>query len=215
MKIALAGASGMVGSYCLQQLLAHPQVSAVISIGRKALPVQHAKLQQVMLSHTGRLEQPVVADAFLCSIGTTAKKTADKAAYEAIDRHLPVHLATVLQQQGCHRVAIVTAMGANAQSGIFYSRIKGLVEEDLQQLGLQSLCILRPSIIDGPRQESRPGEQLALKMMKFFAFIMPASYRPVHANVIARALVQCGLHAPAGRFTYLSHQLTAVAAGQF
>lgn len=215
MRIALAGASGMVGSYCLQQLLAHPQVSGVICIGRKALPVQHAKLQQVLLSPAGRLEQPVAADAFLCSIGTTAKKTADKSAYEAIDRGLPVHLATELQRQGCQRVAIVTAMGANPQSGIFYNRIKGLVEEDLKQLTLQSLCILRPSIIDGPRQESRPGEQLALKLMKFFAPVIPAPYRAVHAHTIAQALVQCGLHAPAGQFTYLSHQLAAVAAGQF
>ncbi|MCU0334156.1 MAG: hypothetical protein MUF62_03790 [Chitinophagaceae bacterium] len=215
MRIALAGASGLVGGYCLQHLLQAQEVSAVISIGRKPLPVQHAKLQQVQLSAAGKLEQPVQADAFLCSIGTTAKKTADKGAYEAIDRHLPVHLATVLQQQGCHRVAIVTALGANAQSGIFYNRVKGLVEEDLQQLGLQSLCILRPSIIDGPRQESRPGEQLALKVMKFFAFIIPASYRAVHADVIARALVQCGLHAPTGQFTYLSPQLPAVAEGRF
>ncbi len=215
MRIALAGASGMVGRYCLQHLLAHPQVSAVVCMGRKALPIQHAKLQQLLLSANGQLEQPVAADAFLCSIGTTAKKTTDKATYESIDRGLPVHLATELQRQGCQRVAIVTAMGANPHSGIFYNRIKGLVEEDLKQLKLQSLCILRPSIIDGPRQESRPGEQIALKLMKFFAPVIPAPYRPIHADTISQALVQCGLHAPAGQFTYLSHQLSAVAAGQF
>lgn len=209
MKVAIAGASGLTGSLTLQLLLEHPQVEQVIAIGRSPLQVMHPRLQQVLLQQQ-KLTTPVAADAFICCLGTTIKKAGSKKSFEAVDRELPVHLATQLRQQGCHTAAIVSAMGANSHSMIFYNRVKGLMEEDLQQAGFESLHILRPSLIDGERQEHRTMEKWAIGFARFTRPLMIGplkTYRSIPASSIAKGLVHCITHAQPGIHVYPSLQI--------
>jgi uncharacterized protein YbjT (DUF2867 family) len=214
MKVAIAGASGLTGSHTLQLLLEHPQVEQVIAIGRSPLQLMHPRLQQVLLQQQ-KLTTPVVADAFICCLGTTIKKAGSKEAFEAIDHHLPVHIATQLQQQGCRTAAVVSAMGANAHSMIFYNRVKGLMEADLQLAGFDSLHILRPSMIDGERKEHRAMEKWALKFARATRPLMIGpmkTYRSIHAATIAKGLVYCITHPEPGIHIYPSLQIEEIAA---
>jgi uncharacterized protein YbjT (DUF2867 family) len=214
MKVAIAGASGLTGSHTLQLLLEHPQVTQVIAIGRTPLQVMHPRLQQVMLQQQ-KLTTPVSADAFICSLGTTIKKAGSKEVFEAIDRHLPVHLAKTLQQQGCKIAVVVSAMGANKHSIIFYNRVKGTMEEDMQQTGFDSLYLLRPSFIDGERQEYRAMENWGLKMFRALRPLMIGpmkSYRSIHASTIALGLVHCITRSEPGIHIYPSSQIEEIAA---
>jgi uncharacterized protein YbjT (DUF2867 family) len=214
MRVAIAGASGLTGSHTLQLLLVHPQVEQVIAIGRSPLQLMHPRLQQVLLQQQ-KLTTPVSADAFICCLGTTIRKAGSKPAFEAIDRHLPVHLATQLQQQGCRTAAVVSAMGASSNSLFFYNRVKGLMEDDLQQAGFHSLHILRPSIIDGDRQEHRKMEKWALKFARATRPLMIGpmkTYRSIHAATIAKGLVYCITHPEPGIHIYPSLQIEEIAA---
>jgi uncharacterized protein YbjT (DUF2867 family) len=210
-SIAIAGATGLTGRLCLEALLAHPQVGSVTALGRRATGLAHPKLREVGLAN-GRPAEPVAADAFICCLGTTIKKAGSQAAFVAIDRDLPLSLARALKEGGCEVAALVSAMGADSTSSIFYNRTKGETEEGLKALGLRSLTILRPSIIDGPRGESRPGERLALRAMNALSFLMQgplAPYRPIHARHIAGALVRAVLATQPGVQTLLSNKIEA------
>jgi len=209
MIVALAGASGLTGGFCLEYLLQDTKISKVISIGRKPLQIIHPKLEQVLLVEN-KLHTPIKADAFISCLGTTIKKAGSKAVMESIDRILPVHIAQQLFMNGCKTVAIVSAMGANATSAIFYNRLKGQTENDLLEIGFEALHILRPSIIDGNRIENRKGEHFFLKVIKFMHPIMVGGfrhYKAIEASTIAQALVHC-IHLPAkGHFAYLSDDI--------
>jgi uncharacterized protein YbjT (DUF2867 family) len=213
MKVAIAGASGLTGSLCLEALLQHPEVDQVVAIVRRPLQRMHPKLQQVLLSG-GELKESIVADAFISCLGTTIRKAGSREAFEAVDRHLPVQIARQLQRHGCQVVAVVSAMGASAHSRFFYNRVKGAMEDDLQQTGFASLSILRPSIIDGQRQESRPAERMALALARAISPLMGGKlrhYRAIEARTIARALVTCIIQRRTGQFTYLSGDIETLA----
>ena len=213
MKVAIAGASGLTGSLCLEALLQHPEVDQVVAIVRRPLQRMHPKLQQVLLSG-GELKESIVADAFISCLGTTIRKAGSREAFEAVDRHLPVQIARQLQRHGCQVVAVVSAMGAFAHSRFFYNRVKGAMEDDLQQTGFASLSILRPSIIDGQRQESRPAERMALALARAIRPLMGGKlrhYRAIEARTIARALVTCIIQRRTGQFTYLSGDIETLA----
>jgi uncharacterized protein YbjT (DUF2867 family) len=214
MIVAIAGASGLTGSLCLSLLLQHPQVTQVVAIGRKKLPVEDPKLQQVLLQN-GQLNTPVVADAFISCIGTTIKKAGSKQAFEATDRHLPVHIAQMLYQQGhCKKAAIVSSMGTAENSLVFYSRVKALMEADFKKIGFEALHILRPSIIDGTRNESRPMERFWLMLTRACHPLMVGTlrhFRAIKATTIAAVLVQCILAETTGTFIYLSGTIQQMA----
>ncbi|MCU0394323.1 MAG: NAD(P)H-binding protein [Chitinophagaceae bacterium] len=213
MKVAIAGASGLTGSLCLEALLQHPEVDQVVAIVRRPLQRMHPKLQQVLLSG-GELKESIVADAFISCLGTTIRKAGSREAFEAVDRHLPVQIARQLQRHGCQVVAVVSAMGASAHSRFFYNRVKGAMEDDLQQTGFASLSILRPSIIDGQRQESRPAERMALALARAISPLMGGKlrhYRAIEARTIAKALVTCVIQRRTGQFTYLSGDIETLA----
>lgn len=204
MKVAIAGTTGLTGSLSLQLLLEHPSVSAVISIGRRKTGIQHSKLSEVLLED-GLLKQTLNADAFISCLGTTIKKAGSQQAFRAIDHDLPLHLASVLHSNGCKTAAIVSAVGANAKSSVFYLRTKGEVEEAMKKIGFDSLSFLRPSFIAGPREERRGMELFMTGFMKLAGPLMFGGlkkYRAASANSIAEKLVQCIIDKKEGTDVY-------------
>lgn len=187
MKIVLAGATGLTGGHVLQLLLEDPHVSEVIALGRKSTGVKHAKLKELSLD-----AKNVKADAFLSCLGTTIKKAGSREKFTAIDVELPLRIAKALKKEGCERAAVISAIGANSESSIFYNRAKGEMENGMRELGFKSLSILRPSIIAGDRKEKRAAEKIGLVAMNAAAPMMVGfmrKYRPIEAAAIARAMV--------------------------
>ncbi|MHB8948092.1 MAG: Rossmann-fold NAD(P)-binding domain-containing protein [Rhodoferax sp.] len=133
-----------------------------------------------------------VDDVFI-ALGTTLKVAGSPAAFRALDFEAVVALARVGKELGATKLAVVSAMGANPSSRVFYSRVKGEMEQSVSQLGYPVLVIARPSLLSGDRdalaQAARPAEKLGLLAMTLLKPLIPINYRPVAATQVARALL--------------------------
>jgi uncharacterized protein YbjT (DUF2867 family) len=211
----IAGASGLVGAQLLAQLLADPSVSRLVSLGRRALEATSPKLVQrnvdfASLDVTG-LSSPDVA---FCTLGTTIGKAGSKEAFRAVDHDAVLAFAKAALAAGAQRFVVVTALGANAQSSVFYNRVKGETETDLRALGFESLAIAQPSLLLGDRAESRPAERALIVASRFLGGLLkPIASRPIEALVVARALLAIGRDSPAGNAVYPSSQLQTLGGG--
>lgn len=197
----LAGATGLVGRELLQLLLADARYSAVHCVGRRAPTLHHAKLvaHTVDFANAKQLSSVPACDDVYIALGTTIKVAGSQAAFKAIDHDAVLAIA----QSNLHnqadadaphdlRIGMVSAMGADAQSGVFYNRTKGQTEAAVSALSYASISIARPSMLAGDRdalqQASRPGEQIGLKLMRAASFLIPANYQAIEAADVARAL---------------------------
>jgi uncharacterized protein YbjT (DUF2867 family) len=188
----IAGASGLTGGYLLTQLLDDPEYSTVIAYVRKSSGLTHPKLKEILVDWETLLE-PVAAEDVFCCLGTTIKKAGSQEAFRRVDYDYPLQLAQLQYRGGSQQFLLVSAMGADAKSAIFYSRVKGELENALQSIGYKSLHIFRPSFIAGPRKESRPGEKIGLAIFSLLSplFIGPLKkYAPIQAEHIARAMLR-------------------------
>jgi len=193
-SVLLAGASGLVGRQILQGLLADDSVTAVHSLGRREIDLKHPKLTQHRVDFSKALPAlPRVGEAFL-ALGTTIKVAGSQEAFRAVDFDAVVAVAKAAKAAGATRLGVVSAMGANKRSGIFYNRVKGEMEDALSALGFDTLVIARPSFLAGDRealgQPVRGGEKLALRVSKWLAPLIPANYGSVDANSVARGLLE-------------------------
>jgi uncharacterized protein YbjT (DUF2867 family) len=197
---AVAGASGLVGSLLLDTLLESPRYREVLSLGRRPLSKQHPRLVQRTVDFARLAEEalPPVDDAFCC-LGTTLKKAGSQEAFRAVDHDAVLAFAQATKKAGARRFLVVTALGANPRSRVFYNRVKGEVEEALKGLGFESLVILQPSLLLGDRAESRPGEHVAILASRVLApLLRPLASRPIEARTVARAMLTLALEAPGG-----------------
>jgi len=213
----VAGASGLVGSHLLRLLLENPAYVRVTVLARRELPLAHKKLEQRVLTFD-RLAQiadfPRVHDVFCC-LGTTMKQAGSPEAFRAVDYTYVVELARVAVRHRASQYLVVTALGADPRSRIFYSRVKGETEEALRRLQFEAIQIFRPSWLVGARTKSRPTERVAgiLGRLVAWAFAGPlARYRPIKAEAVARALVRVALEAPRGTHVYQSDEIRRLGA---
>ena len=208
----LAGASGLVGSRVLRLLLEDPAYARVTVLARRELPLAHKKLDQRVVGFD-RLAQiadfPRVHDVFCC-LGTTMKQAGSRAAFRTVDYTYVVELARVAVRHRASQFLVVTALGADPRSRIFYGRVKGEAEEALRRLQFQGIQIFRPSWLVGARAKSRPVERVAglLSPLVAWAFVGPlARYRPIKAEAVARAMVRVAREAPPGTRIYESEEI--------
>jgi uncharacterized protein YbjT (DUF2867 family) len=184
----LAGASGLVGGHLLRLLLDDPRWDRVVSVGRREVDVRHEKLEQRVMQLYAVGGLPLVDDVF-CALGTTIKKAGSQAAFRAVDHDAVVSLAQAARGAGASSFMHVTAMGANRGSRVYYNRVKGETERDVAATGIPTTVAFRPSILDGDRAESRPGEQLGLMVMRALGPVL-GKYRPTRAEDVAAAMVR-------------------------
>lgn len=216
MKIAwLAGASGLVGSFLLRQLLDDPLFGTVVSLGRKSVDISSPKLVQRTVDFASLdlagLPAPGVA---LCALGTTIGKAGSQAAFRAVDHDAVLAFATGALAAGAQSFVVVSSLGANAKSSVFYQRVKGETEADLRALGFASLAIAAPSLLLGDRAESRPAERAAVLAARFCGGLLkPFAARPIEAHVVAKALVAIAREPPLGVKVYPSSQLQTLGGG--
>ncbi|MFL5346829.1 MAG: NAD(P)H-binding protein [Hyalangium sp.] len=205
----VAGASGLVGGFLLESLLESPLYREVCSLGRRALPRQHPKLTQRTVDFA-RLEPealPSSDDAFCC-LGTTIKKAGSQEAFRAVDHDAVLAFAKAAHKAGARRFLLVSSLGADARSRIFYNRVKGEIEDNLQSVGFESLVLLRPSLLLGDRTESRPGERAAVAVTKVLGPLLhPFIGRPIEARTVARAMVALARETTRGVRVALSGEL--------
>lgn len=202
----LAGATGLVGRELLQGLLADDGIAAVHVLGRRPLPLTHPKLTVHVVDFAALPALPRADEVYL-ALGTTIKVAGSQAAFRAVDHDANLAVARAARAAGATRLGLVSAMGADARSGIFYSRVKGELEEALAGLGYEALVIARPSMLAGNRgslgQPERGGEKLALHVSRWLGPLIPRNYRSIQAKDVAGALLR-EVPAARGRMVMLS-----------
>jgi len=220
-RALVAGATGLVGQALVSMLAADPRWSEVHLLVRRAPqphelpadPLGTLRPRVIDFDHLGWLEPfPAVDDVFLC-LGTTMKAAGSREAFRRIDFDLVVGVARFARRHGAHTLAAVSAIGADPASRHFYNRVKGEAERALAALGYASCTLVRPSILDGPRRESRPLERSALLAMKALGRLLPARWRPVAAHDVAVALREAALRGLPGLRIVESDRIRALGAG--
>ncbi|MDH4450978.1 MAG: nucleoside-diphosphate sugar epimerase [Rhodoferax sp.] len=189
----VAGATGLVGRAVLAALLADKRTRTVHSLGRRLLPLTYPKLSQHIVDFAALPALPQIDDVFIC-LGTTIKIAGSQAAFRAVDYDAVLAVARWGRTHGATRLGLVSAMGADATSRMFYNRVKGEVEHAVANLGYPSVNIVRPSLLVGDRgplnQPVRPGEHIGLWVSKLLGPLIPTHYLPVRAEDVAAGLVQ-------------------------
>jgi uncharacterized protein YbjT (DUF2867 family) len=196
--IILAGATGLVGRELLEGLLADPTVAEVRALVRRplALPTrpagQSARLTQQVVDFAALPALPASDEVYL-ALGTTIKVAGSQQAFRAVDFEANLAVARAALAAGVRRAGLVSAMGANARSSVFYNRVKGELEDALAALGFDALVIARPSLLIGDRtalgQPVRPGERQGERLARWLGPLVPRNVRPIPAARVARALL--------------------------
>ncbi|MDE2400093.1 MAG: NAD(P)H-binding protein [Burkholderiales bacterium] len=192
--VLLVGATGLVGQQCLKLLTEDPAVGTVRALVRRPMAIESSKVQ-VRVVNFDRLEQHaewMAADWVVCALGTTRGKAGSKAAFRQVDFDYPLQVAQLAKAQGARHFLLVSAVGANARSRVFYNRVKGELEEAIGGMGFDSVTFAQPSLLAGERAEFRLGERIALKL----GGLMPERLQPVSARQVALGLLNA---AKAGR----------------
>ena len=189
----VAGATGLVGSACLDALLRSSDCTRVTALVRRPLATQHEKLTEMLTAgHHLPALHPMTGGAVFCALGTTIRKAGSQEAFREVDFHYPLRLAQAAREAGASTMAVVSSVGANPTSSNFYLRVKGELEEELKKLHFDALHIFRPSILLGRRDENRPGERVASMFSRAFQWTLVgemAKYRPIPAMDVGNAMV--------------------------
>lgn len=211
----IAGATGLTGQRLLQQLLSDARYTQVHALVRKHAFAPHAKLTEHIIDFAALPKLPKVDDVFCC-LGTTIKVAGSKAAFRIVDFDYVVNMARAAKKSGAQRFMVMSSLGANAKSGVFYSRVKGEMEEALTALGFAELHIFQPSFLVGERAESRLGERFGVAAFKIISPLLfgPArKYRAIKAIDVASAMINAAWFQILGVQVYLSNEIQRMAVG--
>jgi uncharacterized protein YbjT (DUF2867 family) len=200
-KILIAGATGLTGREVLQRLLADSKVEDVLAIGRRS-PPSHPKLKflQIPFSELAGSPQAKTSSkgfsAAISCLGTTLRAAGSREAFKDLDFGANLEFAKFAQKNGVQRFVLLSALGAGKESPFFYSQVKGELESAVKELQFQQLWIVRPGLLIGERQESRPVEFLMQKVSPYldlFLWGKLAKYRSIKAEALAEVLVRLAL----------------------
>jgi uncharacterized protein YbjT (DUF2867 family) len=207
LRLLLVGATGAVGREVLAAALAEPRIERVIAPTRRPLPA-HPRLDNPVVDLAGLpADAPIwKVDAVICTLGTTLKAAGSQEAFAAVDCDLALRVARLARAAGATRHALNSSLGASPQ-GNFYLRTKAEAEDGIRALDYPFCTIVRPSLIDIVRTESRPGERFGLWMSGVLRPLIPRRYRPVKPPWIARALLDGVLREQPGVDIIESEQL--------
>jgi len=190
------GATGLVGRQLVTQLRENSAFDVIHLFVRRPSEVDHSKVRE----HVVDFEKPdewthlLRGDVLFACMGTTIKTAGSQEAQWRVDHDYPLQTATRAANNSVKRLVLVSAVGANAGSRIFYNRMKGALDEAISALPFEQVTILRPSILAGNRTESRPGERIGLALMQVLRFIPGLrAYRPIDVRIVARAMVNSAL----------------------
>ena len=213
----IIGSTGLTGSHLLEILLKSSIYEKVICFVRKMTPLSHPKLIQYVVD----FDKPETFQDFIegndmfCCLGTTIKKAGSQEAFEKVDLTYPLEFAKIAASKGVKQYSIISAIGANPNSGNFYLRTKGKCEELLRKLPFQSTSIFRPSLLMGEREEFRFGEILGEFVLKIFSIFLVGKlkkYRAIKSKNVAYAMFRIAQENTVGYHKYESNDISDISA---
>lgn len=212
----IAGATGLTGSKLVEVLLDRPEYDRVTVLVRRPLELEHPKLEQIQVDYYRLVDykKHFQVDDVFCCLGTTIKKAGSQKAFRRVDYDYPVALAQLAKSAGAKNFLVVSAMGADSRSNIFYNRVKGQMEDSLKKMELPALHIFRPSLLLGDRKEFRLGEKAASLASPVFTPLLRGGmkkYKPIQAEQVAQAMCAAAQSESGGVHIYPSDEIAELA----
>lgn len=195
MKTALIiGSTGLVGSHLLNLLLDNNDYIKVITFVKRDTGIKHQKLTQHIIDFDKpeTYKELVVGDDFFCTIGTTIKKAGNKDAFRKVDFEYPKQFAAFALQNKVKQFLIISSLGADSNSGNFYLKTKGEIQDFLKDCNFESVAVLQPSLLLGNRTEFRLGEKIGAFFMKTLSFLFLGNlkkYKAIEGKTVAKAFL--------------------------
>lgn len=213
----LLGASGLVGGHTLRLLAHDARWGRVVTLGRRPLATASGTHEDhvVDFDHLQDQAELFACDDLFCGLGTTMAQAGSKKAFRRVDLEIPVEAARLAHAAGARQMLLVSALGADPGSRIFYNRTKGEAERAVAQVGFEAVQILRPSLLTGDRDETRLGERVGGVILTALSPLLLgplAALRPTPAEAVARALVETAAAAEPGVHVYGPEAIRARAA---
>jgi uncharacterized protein YbjT (DUF2867 family) len=205
----VVGATGLVGAELVRQLLGDARFASVVVLARRPTGVTHAKLREhvVDFGAPASWRELVRGDVLFSALGTTLRAAGSAAAQYEVDHGYQLRVAEAARRNGVATYVLVSSGGASPRSRIFYSRMKGELERDVEALRFPRSRILRPGLLDGERREVRAGERWALRVLRPLAPVLPSGVRPIRAEVVARAAIAAARDPAPGTVRYEARDL--------
>jgi len=196
MKTAVvAGASGLIGKELVQKLINSDHYRRIYVLSRKKSGLVNNKIVELVIDFEKmdqlKFDEPV--DDVFCTLGTTMKQAGSRENFKKVDYEYVVALANLGKLSGASKFLVVSAMGANSKSGVFYNKVKGMTEERLISIGVNQLVIFRPSLLLGDRPEKRFAERLSGFFMIAFNFLIPDNYKAIQAEKVSDCMLKMAL----------------------
>ncbi|SFU26952.1 NAD(P)H-binding [Pustulibacterium marinum] len=190
----ILGVTGLTGGYVLSELLSDGRYEKIILFSRRTKGITHPKLVEHIIDVTEleKYKQLFKGDDVFCCIGTTQKKTPNKEVYQKVDYGIPVSAAELAAKCNAKAFIVISAMGANTKSNVFYNRLKGEMEAKVQEFSIPKIHIVRPALISGNREEFRLGEYIAKQFFKVLDLVMVGpleKYKSIHPERIAKSMI--------------------------
>jgi uncharacterized protein YbjT (DUF2867 family) len=219
MRLALVGATGLIGGTVTQLCMTRPDIR-LGSIARREAPLPKGARMEMFIADPdkwGEVIEALKPTAMICALGTTWKKAGqDEDAFRAVDQELVIATAKAAKAHGVKRFVAISSVGADPHAKQFYLKVKGETDRALGKIGFDRLDVLRPGLLLGKRKDdSRPAEKFGIVAGPLLHPFMQGNlrkYRGIKADVVARAAVTLSLRKTRGRFVHENDAITKMAA---
>lgn len=192
----IIGATGLVGKQLVQQLLNDVRFEKVRIFVRRDIGLKHPKLEQQMVdfAKTETWEKLLTGGVLFSALGTTLKQAGSKKKQYEIDFTFNLNFAQKAKENGIESYVLVSSIGANSKSGIFYTRMKGELDEAVSKIGFENLSILRPASLTGNRENRRLAEEISVPVLNFLTRFVLKNYRPIGGETVAKAMINAAMN---------------------
>jgi len=200
-KTALViGATGLVGKQLIRLLIENDSFSEIRVFARRSIGLTHSKLQEHIIDFEKpeEWESQLTGDVLFSTLGTTLKVAGSKENQYKVDYSYQYSFARIAAANKVPCYVLVSSAGANSKSSIFYSKMKGELDEAVSKLSFESITILRPSILDGNREEKRLAEKISLIISRILLKVIFRKYRPIKDKIVAQAMINAAVNRTEG-----------------
>lgn len=214
MNALILGASGLVGHELLELLIMDPRFEKIDLLSRRELDLREITVTNHVVDLDNLTDLPLhhTIDVVFIAFGTTIKKAGTKTKQWEVDVDIPTNVMRMCKTRGIKKCVLISSLGVSKNSPLFYSRMKAQLDENARQMGFETLVIVKPSVLDGPRLERRPGERMALAVGHVFGLTgLFNTYRPVDAIDVAKAMIQGIIELPSGATEIRSGEIRSFA----
>lgn len=191
--VVVLGATGLLGNELVKQLIQREDVGEIKCLVRRKTSFESDKVTDLIidLDHPESYQKLVSGDVLFSAFGTTLKKAGSKEAQYKIDHTYQLQIAAAAKKNGVNHYVLISSVGADPESSMFYSRMKGDLDRDIKELGFEKLAILKPSVLDGDRNESRPAEKIGIWIGRYILPLIPyyRKYRAIKVQEVAAAMI--------------------------